>query len=128
MGGIVAGTDDCRNYPNNKIIECTNYGLILCHTSCRTGGIVGHNNYALDGCSNQGIILGNLYKNSHGPGWLCGYSGASTATWINAQNCVRGGKLGDYSVYKDNPEAAPATTNDNAFCYLSQYYNPDINK
>ncbi len=128
MGGIVAGTDDCRAYPNNKIIECTNYGLILCHTSCRTGGIVGHNNYALDGCSNQGIILGNLYKNSHGPGWLCGYCGASTAIWINAQNCVRGGKLGDYSVYKDNPEAAPETTNDNAFCYISTYYNPAINK
>lgn len=128
MGGIVAGTDDCRAFPNNKIVECTNYGLVLCHTSCRTGGIVGHNNYALDGCSNQGIILGNLYKDSHGPGWLCGYCGASTDTWINAKNCVRGGKLGDYSVYKDNPEAAPATTNENAFCYLSRNYNPSLNK
>ena len=64
----------------------------------------------------------------HGPGWACGYSSKSTDTWTNVSACTMGGKVGDFSQYRDNPESAPDATVDNAFSYKNdEYFDPSIN-
>lgn len=90
MGGIVGGTDDLKTKPEYTVESCTNYGNVMTHLSVRTGGIIGHSNIQIIGCVNKGAVLGDVFTegngtNRHGPGWLCGYSGASTATWIQLQ-------------------------------------------
>lgn len=132
MGGIVGGTDDLRTKPECTVESCTNYGNVITHLSARTGGIIGHSNIQIIGCVNKGAVLGDVFTegngtNRHGPGWLCGYSGASTTTWTNCKACVCGGYVGDYSKYKDDPTSAPDATNENAFCHSNKNYDPSIN-
>ena len=132
MGGIVGGTDDLKTKPEYTVESCTNYGNVMTHLSVRTGGIIGHSNIQIIGCVNKGAVLGDVFTegngtNRHGPGWLCGYSGASTATWTNCKACVCGGYVGDYSKYKDDPTSAPDATNQNAFCHANQNFDPSIN-
>ena len=132
MGGIVGGTDDLKTKPEYTVESCTNHGNVMTHLSVRTGGIIGHSNIQIIGCVNKGAVLGDVFTegngtNRHGPGWLCGYSGASTATWTNCKACVCGGYVGDYSQYKDDPTSAPDATNGNAFCHANQNFDPSIN-
>ena len=145
---ITVGSDNHLNLGNNFIQEGlayritpfnttalnarTNYGNVMTHLSVRTGGIIGHSNIQIIGCVNKGAVLGDVFTegngtNRHGPGWLCGYSGASTATWTNCKACVCGGYVGDYSKYKDDPTSAPDATNQNAFCHANQNFDPSIN-
>ncbi len=132
MGGIVGGTDNLKNTPECTVESCTNYGNVMTHLSARTGGIIGHSNVQIIGCGNKGAVLGDVFTegngtNRHGPGWLCGYLGASTAKWTNCKACVCGGYVGDYSKYKDDPTSAPEATNENAFCHANKNYDPSIN-
>ena len=131
QGGIMGG--NAASGSTYVTIEyCTNYGNVFTHLGCRTGGFVGHNTGLIRGCVNNGAILGDLYvegggTNRHGPGWACGYSAASSATYINVSGCTKGGYVGGYTEYKDNPASAPAATNDNAFCHNPSAYDPSIN-
>jgi hypothetical protein len=131
QGGIMGGnTASGSTYVT--IEYCTNYGNVFTHLGCRTGGFVGHNTGLIRGCVNSGAILGDLYvegngTNRHGPGWACGYSAASSATYINVSGCTKGGYVGGYTEYKDNPASAPAATNDNAFCHNPAAYDSSIN-
>jgi hypothetical protein len=131
QGGIMGG-----NAASGSIyvtIEyCTNYGNVFTHLGCRTGGFVGHNTGLIRGCVNSGAILGDLYvegngTNRHGPGWACGYCATSNTTYTNVSGCTKGGYVGSYTEYKDNPTSAPAATNDNAFCHNPSAYDPSIN-
>jgi hypothetical protein len=131
QGGIMGG--NANSGTTYVTIEyCTNYGNVFTHLGCRTGGFVGHNTGIIKGCVNQGAILGDLYvegngTNRHGPAWACGYSAASTATYINISGCTKGGYVGSYTDYKDNPTSAPAATDENAFCHNPSAYDPSIN-
>ena len=131
QGGIMGGnTASGSTYVT--IEYCTNYGNVFTHLGCRTGGFVGHNTGIIRGCVNQGAILGDLYvegngTNRHGPGWACGYSAASSATYTNVSGCTKGGYVGGYAEYKDSPSSAPAATNENAFCHNPSAYDPSIN-
>ena len=92
-----------------------------------TGGFVGHNNASVVGCVNKGIILANIsYTDGapqHGPGWACGYSGKHLV-----KSCAKGGRVGEWDTYKDNPSAAPEATMDNALIYKnSEYFDPSVN-
>ena len=59
----------------------------------------------------------------HGPGWACGYSGKKLVT-----QCAKGGRVGEWDTYKDNPGSAPEATNDNALCYKNgDYFDPSQN-
>lgn len=123
MGGILGGTDGAFN----RIEYCTNTGNVFSQIGCRTGGFAGHNKGQIVGCVNKGIILANITYDSgapqHGPGWACGYSGKGLVT-----QCAKGGKVGEWDTYKDNPSAAPDATDDNALCYKnSDYYDPSKN-
>ena len=125
MGGLVGGT--VTNNDGISIESCTNYGNVFSQIGCRCGGFVGHNQASITGCTNQGIILSDITYSGgepqHGPGWACGYSGSGLVT-----SCTKGGKVGEWSTYKDNPEDAPDATDDNALCYKnSEYYDPDAN-
>ena len=123
MGGILGGSTNTAN-----IIEyCTNSGNVFSQIGCRAGGFAGHANLKITGCVNKGIILSNItYSDGapqHGPGWACGYGAKGIVT-----QCVKGGKVGEWDTYKDNPSAAPDATNDNAFCYKNaDYYDPSQN-
>ena len=129
MGGLVGGTASAT-----VIVEyCTNEGNVYTRLSCRTGGFVGHNAGQIIGCVNKGTILGDVYTegngtNKHGPGWACGYSAASTATYTNVTGCVRGGSVGSWTTYKDDPTSAPEATNENAFCHNPGAFNTYINQ
>ena len=131
QGGIMGG--NAASGSTYVTIEyCTNYGNVFTHLGCSTGGFVGYNTGLIRGCVNNGAILGDLYvegggTNRHGPGWACGYSAASSATYINVSGCTKGGYVGGYTEYKDNPASAPAATNDNAFCHNPSAYDPSIN-
>lgn len=79
------------------------------------------------GCVNKGTILANITYASgepqHGPGWACGYSGKKLVT-----QCAKGGRVGEWDTYKDNPGSAPEATNDNALCYKNgDYFDPSQN-
>ena len=125
MGGLVGGT--VTNNVGLRIEYCTNYGNVFSQIGCRTGGFVGHNQAAVTGCVNKGIILANIsYTDGapqHGPGWACGYSGKHLVT-----SCAKGGRVGEWDTYKDNPSAAPEATMDNALIYKnSEYFDPSAN-
>lgn len=131
MGGLVGGTDDLSKKPEWTVSYCTNYGNVITYISARTGGFIGHSNIQIIGCINKGAILGDIFAegngtNKHGPGWACGFSGASTATWINAKGCAKGGYVGGLQ-YKNDPTSAPEATNDNAFCHGNDRFDPSIN-
>lgn len=131
MGGIMGGNATSGGV-YVTIEYCTNYGNVYTHLSCRTGGFVGHNTGLIRGCVNNGAILGDLYvegngTNRHGPGWACGYSAASSATYTNISGCTKGGYVGSYTEYKNNPTSAPAASNENAFCHNPAAYDPSIN-
>lgn len=128
MGGLIGGTDDLKKTPSATVESCTNYGHVMSHIGCRAGGFIGHSNVQIIGCANEGAILGDKYHNDHGPGWACGYSGASSDSWTNVRDCTTGGYVGGYEAYKENPTSAPAATSDNAFGYKNaEYYDPTIN-
>ena len=125
MGGLVGGT--VTNTVGLRIEYCTNYGNVFSQIGCRTGGFVGHCQASVVGCVNKGIILANIsYTDGapqHGPGWACGYSGKHLVT-----SCAKGGRVGEWDTYKDNPSAAPEATMDNALLYKnSEYFDPSVN-
>lgn len=131
MGGLVGGTDDLTKKPEFTVEYSTNYGSVITHLSARTGGFIGHSNIQIIGCVNRGAIIGDVFTegngtNKHGPGWACGYSGATSASWTNCKGCARGGYVGGYR-YKDDPTSAPDATNDNAFCHGNDRYDASIN-
>ncbi len=128
MGGLIGGTDDLKTTLSATVENCVNYGNVFSHCGCRTGGFIGHSNVQIIACKNLGIILSDHTVDGNGSAWACGYSGKSTDTWTNVSGCTMGGKVGDYSVYKDAPETAPDATADNAFAYKNgEYFNPSIN-
>lgn len=109
MGGIAGGINT-----NKHIKNCINNGNVFSQNGSRTGGLVGHNAGYVESCTNNGIILSDATadgSNKHGAGWACGYSGNKT-DYIT--DCHIGGKVGDYSTYKNSPEDAPAATYSNA--------------
>lgn len=131
MGGLVGGTDDLTSKPEFTVEYSTNYGNVITHLSARTGGFIGHSNIQIVGCVNKGAIIGDIFTegngtNKHGPGWACGFSGATTATWTNCKGCARGGYVGGYQ-YKDDPTSAPEATNSNAFCHANDRFDVSIN-
>ncbi|MCD8034067.1 MAG: PL29 family lyase N-terminal domain-containing protein [Alistipes sp.] len=124
MGGLVGGTVTNNNL---RIEYCTNNGNVFSQLGCRTGGFVGHNQATIVGCVNKGTILANITYDAgapqHGPGWACGYSAKGLVT-----QCAKGGRVGEWDTYKDNPSGAPEATNDNALCYRnSEYFDPSQN-
>ena len=124
MGGLVGGTVTNNNI---RIEYCTNNGNVFSQLGCRTGGFVGHNQATIVGCVNKGTILANITYDAgapqHGPGWACGYSAKGLIT-----QCAKGGRVGEWDTYKDNPSGAPEATNDNALCYRnSEYFDPSQN-
>lgn len=125
MGGLVGGT--VTNTVGIRIEYCTNYGNVFSQIGCRAGGFVGHSQSSIIGCVNKGIILSNITLSEgapqHGPGWACGYSGKNLVT-----SCAKGGRVGEWDTYKDNPSGAPEATMDNALCYKnSEYFDPSVN-
>lgn len=113
MGGIVGGS------ATSTVSNCTNNGNVFSQDGCRTGGFVGHNGGTVTGCTNKGIILSDFLQDgnvSHGAGWACGYSSTST-TELCITDCHIGGKVGDYTLYKDAPETAPNAKYSNAVNY-----------
>jgi hypothetical protein len=113
---------------NSVILEyCTNYGDVYSHLGCRTGGFVGHSTGAITGCVNKGNILSDYTVSGHGAGWACGYSQASSTTYTNVKSCSKGGHVGSYTEYKDDPSKAPEATDNNAFAYKPETYDPTIN-
>lgn len=126
MGGLVGGTEAA----DVTIESCKNSGNVFSHTGCRCGGFVGHFKGGLiTGCANTGIILSKITAKKEdgtggdGPGWAAGYSN------LTIENCTCGGKVGEWSVYKDSPESAPDADNTNAFGYNnSQYFKADKNQ
>jgi hypothetical protein len=125
MGGLVGGTVSSTV---NRIEYCTNKGNVFSQLGCRAGGFAGHNNGQIVGCVNKGIILSNITIDSNGiatagPGWACGYSSKGMVT-----QCAKGGKVGEWDKYKDNPGSAPDATDDNALAYKNaDYYDPTQN-
>ena len=141
LSGLVGAIINSTIGGESKTQSCANRGFVRTGrisntanggTGMQTAGICAFMAKAEGGklsyCTNYGDIFteGNG-TNRHGPGWLCGYSGASTATWINCKACVCGGYVGDYSKYKDDPTSAPDATNENAFCHANKNYDPSIN-
>ena len=111
MGGLVGGTA-----ANFTLSYCTNNGNVFSQLGCRTGGFVGHNVSPVLNCTNSGVILSDLITvntNKHGAGWACGYNDNAS----RIKDCTMGGKVGDYSVYKDAPQTAPDATYGRAVCH-----------
>lgn len=111
IGGLAGGINTDKYMKN-----CINNGNVYSQNGSRAGGFVGHNAGYIQECTNNGTILSDATadgSNKHGAGWACGYSGTKTGTdYIT--DCHIGGKVGDYSIYKNNPEDAPAATYSNA--------------
>ena len=118
------------------VARCTNEGDLTfnlngaANASC--GGITGGDYFTdnhITGCVNKGVILSNITANDkgepqHGPGWACGFNRNKSLI----TNCAKGGRVGDWDTYKDNPSAAPEASNDNAVCYMSaDRYDPSLN-
>lgn len=103
MGGLVGGTS-----ADVTLTACTNNGNVFSMLGCRTGGFVGHNSGKIIGCTNTGIILSDHTSPSgnHGSGWAAGYN--QSAELIS--KCTMGGRVGDYTAWKDHPEQAPEAT------------------
>lgn len=111
LGGLAGGTTG-----DASIDKCVNEGNVFSQLGCRTGGFAGHNEGPITDCENKGIILSDMIvvgTANHGAGWACGYNKDVTGIL----NCTMGGKVGDYSVYKNNPGSAPAATYKNAVCH-----------
>lgn len=124
MGGLVGGT--VTNNAGAVIDGCTNYGNVFSQLGCRTGGFIGHNQATIKNCVNKGVILAKNSdsKAEHGAGWACGFNGKKELI----TGCVKGGRVGDYDTYKDNPNAAPEASDDNACAYKnSERYDPSAN-
>lgn len=119
MGGILGGSG-----ANSYVINCTNNGNVFSQNGCRTGGFVGHNGGYVQNCTNNGIILSDYIEvgtAKHGAAWACGFNSSDELV----TGCTIGGKVGDYSVYKDNMEATPDATYSNAVCHGS--FSPEKN-
>jgi putative D-tyrosyl-tRNA(Tyr) deacylase len=104
MGGLAGGASAGATFT-----ACTNNGNVFSQLGCRTGGFVGHNEGTVTKCENKGIILSDHTQdgtNYHGSGWAAGYN--KSADLIT--QCVIGGRVGDYTAYKDNPQSAPEST------------------
>lgn len=122
MGGFVGGTVD--NKTGIVIDGCTNYGNVFSQLGCRTGGFVGHLNGVVKNCVNQGVILAKNSHADHGAGWACGFNGNKTLI----VGCTKGGRVGDYDTYKDNPSGAPEASDDNACAYKNgERFDPSAN-
>lgn len=126
MGGIIGGSEAA----DVTVESCTNSGNIFSHTGCRTGGFVGHfKGGIITGCENTGIILSHItpqaedHSGGDGPGWAAGYCN------IKITGCTRGGKVGEWADFKDNPEGAPDATVYNAYGYQnSKYFSASDNQ
>jgi len=119
MGGLVGGSG-----ANTYLVNSTNNGNVFSQNGCRTGGFIGHNGGYVQDCTNNGIILSDFLEVGsarHGAGWACGFSGGDEFV----TGCIIGGKVGDYSLYKDNIEATPNATYGNAVCHGS--FSPEKN-
>jgi exopolysaccharide biosynthesis protein len=111
MGGLAGGTA-----ANFTLSYCTNNGNVFSQLGCRTGGFVGHNVSPVTNCTNSGIILSDLVavgNNRHGAGWACGYNDNIS----RIKDCTMGGKVGDYSLFKNAPQTAPDATFGRAVCH-----------
>lgn len=124
MGGLAGASTKSTSV----LQSCTNAGNVITHLSCRTGGFVGHNSGGkIYDCTNTGAVIGDTYSSGstyHGPGWACGYNSATTLI----SGCSGLGKIGDYSTYASNPDAAPANMHTNAVCHLYTSYDPEDNE
>lgn len=126
IGGIIGGSEAAEV----TVESCTNSGNIFAHTGCRAGGFVGHfKGGIITGCENTGIILSHItpqaedHSGGDGPGWAAGYCN------IKISGCTRGGKVGEWADWKDNPEGAPDATVYNAYGYQnSKYFNASDNQ
>jgi len=119
MGGLAGGAGE-----ETKIISCVNEGNVFSQLGCRTGGFVGHNNATISKCENRGIILSDYTVDGnarHGGGWACGYN--KNAEVIT--ECIIGGRVGDYTEYKNAPETAPVSTYERAIVHGS--FDPTLN-
>ena len=119
MGGIIGGSEAAEV----TVESCTNSGNIFSHTGCRAGGFVGHfKGGIITGCENTGIILSHItpqnedHSGGDGPGWAAGYCN------VKITGCTRGGKVGEWADFKDNPEGAPDATVYNAYGYQNSKY------
>lgn len=112
MGGILGGSSS-----DTYVKNCTNNGNVFSQNGCRTGGMVGHNGGYVQSCTNNGVILSDFITVGtayHGAGWVCGFSGTSNDF---VTDCHIGGKVGNYSVYKNNVENTPNSLYSNAVCH-----------
>lgn len=119
MGGLVGGAS-----ADAAFTSCVNNGDVFSQLGCRTGGFVGHNEAKITKCENKGVILSDHTlsgTNYHGSGWAAGYN--KSADLIT--ECVVGGRVGDYTVYKDNPQSAPEATY--AMAIVHGKFDPTLN-
>lgn len=109
---------------NATLTQCVNNGDVFSQLGCRTGGFVGHNEAKITKCENKGVILSDHTlsgTNYHGSGWAAGYN--KSADLIT--ECVVGGRVGDYTAYKDNPQSAPEATY--AMAIVHGKFDPTLN-
>ena len=119
MGGLAGGAS-----ADAAFTSCVNNGDVFSQLGCRTGGFVGHNEAKITKCENKGVILSDHTlsgTNYHGSGWAAGYN--KSADLIT--ECVVGGRVGDYTVYKDNPQSAPEATY--AMAIVHGKFDPTLN-
>lgn len=119
MGGLAGGAS-----ADAAFTSCVNNGDVFSQLGCRTGGFVGHNEAKITKCENKGVILSDHTlsgTNYHGSGWAEGYN--KSADLIT--ECVVGGRVGDYTVYKDNPQSAPEATY--AMAIVHGKFDPTLN-
>lgn len=119
MGGLVGGAS-----ADAAFTSCVNNGDVFSQLGCRTGGFVGHNEAKITKCENKGVILSDHTlsgTNYHGSGWAAGYN--KSADLIT--ECVVGGRVGDYTAYKDNPQSAPEATY--AMAIVHGKFDPTLN-
>lgn len=119
MGGLAGGASAGATFTS-----CINNGDVFSQLGCRTGGFVGHNEAKITKCENKGVILSDHTKdgtNYHGSGWAAGYN--KSADLITG--CLIGGRVGDYTAYKDNPQQAPVATYGLAVCHGA--FTPGLN-
>ena len=119
MGGLAGGAS-----ADAAFTSCVNNGDVFSQLGCRTGGFVGHNEAKITKCENKGVILSDHTlsgTNYHGSGWAAGYN--KSADLIT--ECVVGGRVGDYTAYKDNPQSAPEATY--AMAIVHGKFDPTLN-
>ena len=119
MGGLAGGASAGMTFT-----ACVNNGNVFSQLGCRTGGFVGHNEGKIVKCENKGIILSDHTasgSNLHGAGWAAGYN--KSADLI--AECIIGGRVGDWTEYKNDPSKAPAATY--AMAVVHGQFNPALN-